>query len=155
MITYTMCGRLIADAEAKSDKNGNNIEKFTVAVNQNKDKSKLYTCYYRGDRGRKIHPYLTRGKQVQVIGAPEWSDYNGREYENVSVSLIELLGSKGETSYSPAPAQTSEDNPDGLPYQMDGRYFRTREELEAYKSSVFDKPKKTTPEEFDDADIPF
>lgn len=151
MITYTIIGRLINDAEAKSDKNGNNIEKFTVAVNQNKDKSRLYTCYYHGERGRKIHAYLLRGRQVQIVGSPEWSDYNGKEYENVSVSLIELLGNKNEQGYSPAPSQ-SEDNPDGLPYQMDGKFFKSREELEKYKESVFGKG----PESFDDGDdIPF
>lgn len=148
MITYTIVGRLINDAEAKSDKNGNNIEKFTVAVNQNKDKSRLYTCYYHGERGRKIHAYLLRGRQVQIVGSPEWRDYNGKEYENVSVSLIELIGSKNE-QYSPAPSESK--NPEGLPYEMDGKYFATKEEYQKYKESVFGKG----PESFDDSDIPF
>lgn len=146
MITYTIVGRLIRDAESVSDKNGNSSEKFTLAVNTNKENSRLYTCYFHGERAKKLHPYLLKGRQLMIIGTPSWREYNGSEYESVMVSILEFCGSKSDIE---------KQNPDNKPYEMDGRYFDTREELNSYKASR-SSDGLNGPEVFDAGDdIPF
>ena len=156
MISYTLVGRLIKDAESVSVQSGKLAEKFTIAVNFDRDKSKLYTCYYFGDRAAKLHDYLRRGRQVFIIGNPSWREYEGKEYESVTVVSFEFCGSKSDADgeFKTPPKQ---DNPEHLPYQCDGRYFRTREEMETYKKSKYGD-NLSGPESFEDDDmseIPF
>jgi len=147
MITYTLLGRLIKDAEMTTDKKGNAYTKFTVVIDAGNDKTKLYTCYLHGNRVQKLHQYLLKGRQVLIVGTPSWRDYNGTEYESVMVSTLEFCGSK---------ADIKPENPDKLPYTSDGRYFATREELEKYEASKKSPDGLAGPETFDEGDdIPF
>lgn len=149
MITYSMMGRLIRDAETVTNKKGESAEKFTLSVPYEKDRTRLYTCYYYGERAMKLHSYLLKGRQVVVVGSPSWSEYNGKEYENVRVNTFEFCGTRTD-------AEKQQENPDHLPYQCGDRYFSTRQELENYKASLNTSSAKTNgPEEWDDADIPF
>lgn len=151
MITYTIVGRLIKDSESVTNSKRNISEKFTVAVNQNKDKSKLYTCYFYGERASFLHPYLIKGRQVMLMGSPYWRDYEGKEYESVNVSTLELCGTAKD---SKAEAGQQPQNPDCKPFTMDGRFFDTRDELENYRA-LKSPDGLAGPETFDDDDIPF
>lgn len=116
MITYAIVGRLIRDAEIVTNKSGNSCEKFTLAVNMGKDKSRLYTCYYSAAIATKLHPWLVKGRQVMVAGSPNFSTgKDGKEYENVYVNSIELCGKKEETEeLKTPPADYKQPSPDGL-----------------------------------------
>ena len=102
MISYTMVGRLIRDAEQVTNKQSNTSEKFTIAVNIQKDKSKLFTCYY--SNGTKIHNFLLKGRQVMVIGSPNYTTgTDGKEYENIRVSIVELCGKREDNEELKSP----------------------------------------------------
>lgn len=149
MISYTIAGRLTRDAESTQTRTGLNIEKFSIAVNYAKDATKYFNCSWFGDSARNLHDYLTKGRLVCVVGTPSWREYNGKEYEDIKINTLEFLsGIKTEENR----------NPDGKPYEMDGKFFDTREELDAYKEQVFESKSPDGmkgPETFDDFDIPF
>lgn len=151
MISYVISGRLTADAESKTTQTGLTFEKFSVAVNISKEKAKFYSCSWFGASASKMHVYLTKGMPVTVMGTPRWFvGSDGREIESVTVNQLEITGSK--------PMSEKEDNEDRKPYEMDGKQFSTREELEAYKEQVFSQGSpdgQKGPETFDDLDIPF
>ena len=151
MISYVISGRLTADAEAKTTQNGLSFEKFSIAVNISKEKAKFYNCVWFGQSASKMHVYLTKGMPVTVMGTPRWFvGSNGQEMESVTVNQLEITGSK--------PMSEKADNDDWKHYEMDGKQFSTREELEAYKEQVFSKSSPdgmNGPETFEDIDIPF
>lgn len=151
MISYVISGRLTADAEAKTTQNGLSFEKFSIAVNISKEKAKYYNCSWFGQSASKMHVYLTKGMPVTVMGTPRWFiGSDGREIESVTVNALEITGSK--------PMSEKTDNDYCKPYEMDGKQFPTREELEAYKEQVFSKGSPdgmNGPETFEDIDIPF
>lgn len=138
MATYLFDGRLTKDGEIKSTQNGKSFLKFSVAYNTPKKLTHFYDCALFGERGEKLLPFMKKGKYVVVTGEPDWREYNGVIYESILVDRLSFAGGREET------------NPDNKPYQCDGKYFDTREEVEKYKSSKGDGP-----EYFDDSDIPF
>ena len=146
MISYTIKGRLIKDAESASTNTGNTLEKFTIICDSGiKDKPKFFNCVFFGERGSRLHPYLLKGRDVLVVGTPKYREYNGSVYEDVNVSSFDFCGSRNDVQTEPT----------GGNYQMDGKTFETREELESYKEKVFGNRNVTTPEEFTDDDIPW
>ena len=148
MATYFIDGRLTRNAEMKSTKEGKQFVKFTVAWNRGEKKdTHFYSCTISGDRANKIFPYLTQGKYVIVTGEPDWHEYEGKTYETIRVDKLNFAGNAQET----LPNQSTQNNPEGKPFHKDGKFFDTREELEAYIKST----QTNGPEEYDDSDIPF
>lgn len=153
MATYFIDGRLTRDAEMKSNSDGRCYYSFAIAWNRGKNKpAHFYNCTMDEKRGTKIAPYLKKGKYVIVVGEPDWYEYDGKTYETIRVDKLTLAGSSSDERPIDSP------NPEGKPYEMDGKYFDTREELDAYKEQVFGAKSPDGmkgPETFDDFDIPF
>ena len=137
MATYMIDGRLTRDAEMKNTTDKRTFLRFSVAWNRKKGVH-YYDCAVFGERATKLYPYLKMGRYVIVTGEPDWNEYNGKTYETIMVDKISFVG--GENA----------EQPKGYPFSYDGKGFRTKEELDAYKAS-----KGMPSEVVDDLDIPF
>jgi single-strand DNA-binding protein len=99
-------GNLTRDAEVKATRTGSAFVKFSVAVNKwRKDATggsevpMYFDCTMWGDRGPKIAPYLTRGKQVTVQGELEQQRYqaqDGTNKEKISIVVREIQWAKSD-----------------------------------------------------------
>ena len=146
MATYMIDGRLTADAVMKASSEGKEFMTFSIAWNLGKDKGvHYYACTMRGsDRTTKLLPYMRRGKYLVIVGEPYWREYNGKTYEYIQVEKLNFAGGDAEPKV--------ENNPEHKPFQCDGKYFDTKEEVDAYKREHgLNGPESF--EEFDD--IPF
>lgn len=148
MATYIIDGRLTRDAEMKSTKEGKQFAKFSVAWNRGEKKpTHFYSCTLGGEKATKLLTYLTKGKYVIITGEPDWYEYEGKTLETIRVDKLTFAGGSSEPSVN-----TSQNNPEGKPYTRDGKFFDTKEELDAYIKST---QSSSGPEDFDDSDIPF
>jgi single-strand DNA-binding protein len=142
MIKMQVIGNLGKDCVVNTV-NGKNVINFTVAHTEkyrdsqgnNQEKTTWVDCAYWTDRTA-IAPYLQKGKQVFVEGAPEVRSFTrGDGTSGASLSLrvreVQLLGGKGDnnlggsqgsenTSYNrqetPAPAGVNDNIADDLPF---------------------------------------
>jgi single-strand DNA-binding protein len=116
MIKLQVIGNLGKDCLTNTV-NGKNVinfsvahtEKFRDAQGNQKDKTIWVECAYWTDRTG-IAPYLKKGTQVYVEGTPEVRTYPKNDgTTGVSLSLrvvnVQLLGSRGSTESSGAPAE--------------------------------------------------
>lgn len=104
MVIVTVTGNLGADAELKVVENGNNILSFSVASTERwKDKNgeaqtrtEWVRCVKFGRGVEKLAQFLTKGKQVAVVGTLRTDSYekNGLKqyFTKVVVDNVELLG---------------------------------------------------------------
>lgn len=105
MIKLQVIGHLGKDCVVK-DINGKSVMSFTVAHTEKfkdhqgvqKDKTIWVDCSYWSDRTA-ISPYLKKGTQVYVEGAPEVDTYQNKEGQPVAslrlrVFSVQLLGSR-------------------------------------------------------------
>lgn len=142
MATYFIDGRMTADAEAKSTKDGKHYYKLVIAWNRGKNKpAHFYTCTLDNDRGQKLITHLRKGTYLVITGEPDWYEYEKKTYEVIRIEKLSFAGGSEEKK---------QDNPERLPYKEGDKYFATRQELEEYQKSI-GKAK----EPFDDSDIPF
>lgn len=86
MIDYTLLsfhGRLTDDPELFTSDSGVNICKFTVACNKRIGKGKERTTYIPtavfGHQAEICHEYLSKGREVQVVGEFETDKYEDKE----------------------------------------------------------------------------
>jgi single-strand DNA-binding protein len=113
MIKMQVIGNLGKDCVVNTV-NGKNVINFTVAHTEkyrdsqgnNQEKTTWVDCAYWTDRTA-ISPYLTKGKQVFVEGAPEVRSFTRQDgTSGASLSLrvreVQLLGGRGETGAVPA-----------------------------------------------------
>jgi len=142
MIKMQVIGNLGKDCVVNTV-NGKNVINFTVAhtekyrdsAGNNQEKTTWVDCAYWTDRTA-LAPYLQKGKQVFVEGAPEVRSFTRNDgTAGASLSLrvreVQLLGGKGDnlgggspasdnTSYnrqeSPAAATVNDDVADDLPF---------------------------------------
>ena len=125
MIKLQVIGNLGKDCVTNAV-NGKNVINFSVAHTEKykdaqgnqKDKTIWVECAYWTERTA-IAPYLRKGTQVYVDGAPELRTYTKSDGTNgasltLRVSSVQLLGAKGEgssaggtNSYSSSPAPVS------------------------------------------------
>lgn len=104
-------GHIGNDAEIK-DFNNNQVINFSVAVSENYtnkegvkvSKTSWYECAKWGNQTQ-IAPYLKKGTQVFVSGAPtarSWVNSNGETIVRMGITVnnIQLLGSKNESTAS-------------------------------------------------------
>lgn len=109
MNKLTIIGRACRDAEQRTTSTGKTVASFTVAVDRRgKDAGADFfrvTCW---DKLSDIAArYITKGKQIAVIGSVSVSEYDSKGEKRFSLDVtaqdIELLGSKDDTpSASPA-----------------------------------------------------
>ena len=69
---HVLIGRLGKDSEMRYTPGGDPVVNFTIAVDvveRGEKKTTWYNVSYFGKTAEKVAQYLTKGKQVQVIGA--------------------------------------------------------------------------------------
>lgn len=151
--TCVLTGRLSKDCENRMTQSGVTVTRFTIANNyysssQKKEEASFFDCVMFGKLASSLSPYLKKGTSVTISGELRQQRFvannENRSKIEVLVDNIKLSGEKK----ADAPIQKPNPNPEGKPYEMDGKFFDSREELEAYKEQVFGKG----PESFDDGD---
>jgi single-strand DNA-binding protein len=132
MNSISISGNLGKDAETRFLPNGDPVCNFSVADSQGKDKQSIWwNCALFGKRAESLAPYLTKGQTVTAIGnvtEREWTDKDGnkRKQFDVRVSDLALQGGRRE------------DQP------------RTQERPVTRSAAPL-----STPDNFQDSDIPF
>lgn len=107
--TLIFVGRLTKEAERKSF-NAGSILKFSVAETvgfSEKNKStNFWNCTVFGKQAESsLIDYLSKGAQVQIVGEVKFREYEGKTYNEVSVSRVELVGSRSDSQSAPKPQQ--------------------------------------------------
>lgn len=135
MLVATAAGRLGADAETRTTQNGDTVANFSVAVNRPKKdgveppplwvKASLF-----GKQAEALLPFLTKGKQVTVLGDIDLWTSQGRDNPQ---TVITMRVSK-------------------VTLQGDGPQNTRTATAQSAKSSV---PRAQIPQEIADEDIPF
>lgn len=110
----TIVGNLGRDAELRYTQGGQAVCSFSVAVtetwndkttNEKKEKTTWFKCSLWGKRGEALQQYLTKGKQVFVVGSMAASAYLDKEGKpaaslELNVRDIQLLGRREESGSS-------------------------------------------------------
>jgi len=124
-----LIGNLTRDAELKYTASGKAVSKFSIAVNEKrkvddewKTKADFFEVVVWGQLGESLNQYLTKGKQIAVIGklTQERWEHDGQSRSKVVVTAftIQLLG--GGTAGENLPTQTdstdSTENYDEIPF---------------------------------------
>jgi len=117
MIKLQVIGNLGKDAQV-NNVNGKSVinfnvahtEKYKDAQGNQKDKTTWVDCSYWTDRTA-VAPYLKKGTQVYVEGTPDVRSYttaDGRQGASLTLRIasVQLLGSRGTGTDSPAPDQS-------------------------------------------------
>lgn len=91
MKVITLVGNITKDAEVRHTQSGNSVCGFSIAVNDRRANETYYfECSYWGKAGQGVAPYLTKGKQVTVMGDFGWREYNDKKYLQVNVNSLQL-----------------------------------------------------------------
>lgn len=128
-----LLGRLTRDSELKTLAGGSSVCNFAIAVNRRvkkgeewKDEANYFDIQLYGKSGENLHQYLTKGRQVLVVGElrqQRWEqDGQTRSKVVVVAESVQLLASgqqqstSGQTTSpapapSPAPATTAPTTP--------------------------------------------
>ena len=104
MVELTIIGRLGADAEIATSKEGRNYLKFNVAVDEaakGEKSTSWFRCmfWYYGSEPPKVYAYLQKGTPVFIRGREAVSTYTGKDGSvqidrSVFVQSVQLLPSK-------------------------------------------------------------
>lgn len=111
-----LVGRLTR--EPKLEYTPNNLAKMSFSIACNKAKkledgswgseADFFDILYMGKGAEAIAPYIDKGKQVAVVGSLRQSRWekDGQKHSKVYITAdsVQLLGGKGETATSTAPA---------------------------------------------------
>lgn len=77
MLNINAAGRLGKDAVTRYAQDGTAFTGFSIAIDMGKDgngndkPARWLECTIKGDRGKKLQPYLTKGMAVAVTGFPD------------------------------------------------------------------------------------
>lgn len=132
-------GRLAADCEVRFTPSGDAIANFRLASDigiGDKKSTNWFACTIFGKRGEAIAPHLIKGTQVTVFGSLTLREWTNKENvkqisPDLRVDEIVLQGSKKQEE---APARNAKP---------------------AAKPAQTKRPGISTPDEFDDLDVPF
>jgi len=103
--SVTIIGRLTRDAEQRFTASGISNVSFSIAVNRSVKKGDEWTdeasfldCVLWGKMGEIIVQYMTKGKQIAVVGSlrqDRWTDKEGASRSKVVINAetVQLLGS--------------------------------------------------------------
>ena len=99
-----LIGRLTKDPELRfAAGSGMAIGRFTVAVNRQfkKDETDFINCVAFGKTAETISQYLTKGRQIAVIGSIRTGSYDAQDgtkryTTDVAVESFEFIGSNGQ-----------------------------------------------------------
>jgi single-strand DNA-binding protein len=107
----TLIGRLTRDAELRYTSNGKPVSKFSLAVNEKRkigdqwgNTASFFEMVLWGQIAESLNQYLTKGKQIAVIGrlTQERWEQNGQNRSKVVVTAetVQLLGSGNNSDNS-------------------------------------------------------
>ena len=100
-------GRLVREAELRFSTSGTAILKFSIAVNRSvkkgdkwEDEASFFDCTFFGKMAESVNQYLSKGKQVSIVGElvqNRW-EKDGKQNSKVViiVNKLQLLGGKDE-----------------------------------------------------------
>jgi len=121
MINVNFNGRLGADAEVKTSKNGKQYVSMRVATDEfrNGEKGTAWiNVTYHGDRAIKMQEYLKKGNAVSVIGVETVSTYQNKNGEtmvsrDVLADRVDFvnLGGSGSTQSNETVTETGKFKP--------------------------------------------
>lgn len=123
-------GNLTRDPELRSTSSGMNVLKLGVAVNDRRknqqtgeweDVPNFVDVTIFGARGEALSRFLSKGSKVAIEGKLRWSQWENPQGEKrskleVVADEVEFLSSRDSGSgggYTPAPASSGGDDPDG------------------------------------------
>ena len=106
MNKVVLIGRMVADPELRfAAGSGMAISRFRVAVNRRKkeDGADFINCVSFGKTAETISQYLTKGRQIAVIGSIRTGSYDAQDgtkryTTDVAVESFEFVGSNGQAS---------------------------------------------------------
>ena len=94
MINVTLAGRVGKDAETRQAGNSS-VTGFSVAGDTgfgDRKQSHWFNCSLWGKRGEAMQQYLSKGQEVVVIGEYSEREYNGKQYKELNVLDVKLMG---------------------------------------------------------------
>ena len=94
MISITLAGRLGKNAETRQAGNST-VTGFSVAGDTgfgDRKQSHWFECSLWGKRGEAMQQYLQKGQEVVVIGEYSEREYNGKQYKELNVLDVKLMG---------------------------------------------------------------
>lgn len=137
-----LVGRLGADAELKTSKNGGQFATMRVASNEffgGENTTTWVSVIWYGDRAVKMAEYMKKGSQVFVVGKPKATIYTTRSGEaaideTIYADSVDFVGgSSGSTASNTTVTDT-------------GKFEKVAKKAE---------PEKTAPAQSSDDDLPF
>lgn len=99
MINVTVAGRLGKDAETRQAGNSS-VTGFSVAGDTgfgDRKQSHWFNCSLWGKRGEAMQQYLSKGQEVVVIGEYSEREYNGKQYKELNVLDVKLMGGQQQS----------------------------------------------------------
>ena len=101
-----LIGRLTKDPELRfTEGSGMAVSRFTVAVNRQfkKDETDFINCVAFGKTAETISQYLTKGRQIAVIGSIRTGSYDAQDgtkryTTDVAVESFEFIGNNGQAN---------------------------------------------------------
>jgi single-strand DNA-binding protein len=159
-----LVGRLTKDAELRYTQGGMGILRFSIAVNRRKrsgdnnweDEANFFDCSMFGKSAENMSQYLTKGKQVSVLGElrqSRWeTDGQNRSKVEIAVNSLQLLGSAGGSGnggaqhMAPRPMQQSAAKAPASPMAPKADNAAPVPDMD---------PPAAGPDQFDDDNIPF
>jgi len=114
-------GRLVREAELRFSTNGTVILRFSIAVNRSvkkgdkwEDEASFFDCTMFGKMAESVSKYLSKGKQVSIIGElvqNRWEkDGQNRSKVEIIVNKLQLLGGKDEQKQEQQGPESFEDD---------------------------------------------
>lgn len=167
--SITIIGRVTKNPDLTYTQGNMAILKFSIANNRRKktaegqyeDDPSFFDCTMFGKSAENIDKYLSKGKQVAILGElrqERWVDRDtqqNRSKVGIMVFSIELLGGKDDTGTQDASRPTP--RPSAQPYRPQAPRASVSPSRAA--ECAQDPPRDTSatdgPEQFDDDDIPF
>jgi len=112
MLYGTVIGNLGSQAETKTLPSGKVVTNFSVATKdgKNREQTNWIRCAFWGERGKKVAEYLTKGRQVTIVGPMSMHEHNGKSYLECDVQELTLQGG-GKDGSRPASHDAADDEP--------------------------------------------
>lgn len=106
-------GNLGQEPKLRTSANGRELMTFSVAVT-NKDKT---TTWFNivANKMQGILPYLTKGRQLYVLGELELKTYKGEIDATIFAEIVQLCGGKDETTNNPPTPTNNPPTPQNPP----------------------------------------
>ena len=147
MINVTVAGRVGKDAETRQAGNSS-VTGFSVAGDTgfgDRKQSHWFNCSLWGKRGEAMQQYLTKGQEVVVIGEYSEREYNGKQYKELNVLDVKLMG--GSQSQG-----QQQNNQQGGNYQQPQQ---NNNQQQGFNNQMTQAPRTTMDNAVIDDDCPF